>query len=273
MPADPHAPRPVEDVDHTSLFRLDGQHHAVIGAGAGIGEHVATTITALGGRVLCVDIDGDGARAVGERLGAPWLVADATTPEGVARIGAAVDREWDRCDGYVDVIGQQTRRRLPDFTLEDWDRDFRVNVLHAFLLAQELMPRLVAGGGGAVVHLSSTNATLSGHHSPGYGPAKAALEMWVRELATQYGPAGVRVNAVAPGLFLSPRFVSSGGHLAEQLGANTPLRRLGQPHEVAATVAFLLTPAAGYVTGAVLPVEGGLFVTDPSGLNDLTPAD
>lgn len=273
MLTDPHAPLPAGDVDHAALFRLDGQHHVVIGAGAGIGEHIATTLTSMGAHVLCVDVDADIAKGVGHRLDAPWLMADATTPEGVAQVGAAIDREWARCDGYVDVIGRQTRRRLPAFTLQEWENDFRVNVLHAFLLAQELIPRLVAGGGGAVVHLSSTNASRSGHHSPGYGPAKAALEMWVRELATQYGPSNVRVNAVAPGLFLSPRFMANGGALAEQLGRNTPLHRLGQPYEVAATAAFLLTAAAGYINGAVVPVEGGLFATDPSGLNDLVPGE
>lgn len=270
MPADPHAPVAVADVDHAGLFRLDGRRHVVVGAGAGIGEHVARTLSHLGARILCVDLSAELAARVGDSLGAPSLGADATTEEGVAQIAAAVDRELGGLDGYVDVIGRQTRRLLPEFTLDEWTHDFRVNLVHTFLLAQALAPR-VARHGGSIVHISSTAAGRAGHRAPGYGPAKAALEMWTRQLAAEYGPAGVRVNAVAPGLFLSERLVANGRDVAVGLSANTPLRRLGQPHEVAATIAFLLTPAAGYISGAVIPVDGGILGVDPSGLDDLLP--
>jgi NAD(P)-dependent dehydrogenase (short-subunit alcohol dehydrogenase family) len=107
--------------------------------------------------------------------------------------------------------------------------------------------------------------------APGYGPAKAALEIWVKQLAAEYGPAGVRVNAVAPGLFLSPRFVGndSGRAAAQMLAGKTMLQRLGQPYEIAATVAFLLTSAAGYITGTSIPVEGGARSVDSTGLDDV----
>ena len=166
--------------------------------------------------------------------------------------------------------GQMQRKALGDFSLAEWEQDLRVNLHHAFLLGQTLAPRVAQSPAGAIVHVSSVMGARAGRRSHGYGPAKAALEIWVKQLAAEYGDRGVRVNAVAPGLFLSPRFVGGAGAQAEPLlSGRTMLGRLGQPYEVAATVAFLLSPAAGYITGATIPVEGGSLSTDSTGLDDL----
>ncbi|GAA5194448.1 hypothetical protein GCM10023346_21890 [Arthrobacter gyeryongensis] len=107
--------------------------------------------------------------------------------------------------------------------------------------------------------------------APGYGPAKAALQVWVKQMAAEHGPRGVRVNAVAPGLFLSPRYLARerSSSDAQALAARPMLRRLGQPFEIAATIAFLLSPAAGYITGTTIPVEGGSLSRDSTGLDAL----
>lgn len=270
LPSDPLHPVGPTEVDHSALFRLDGRTHAIVGAGAGIGEHVARTLVALGAQVVCVDIDEASVRAVAADLKAPHVVADVTTEDGAAALAAAIDAEVDVLDGYVDVIGQMQRKALGEFSLAEWQQDLRVNLHHAFLLGQTLAPKVAQSPAGSIVHVSSVMGARAGRRSPGYGPAKAALEIWVKQLAAEYGDRGVRVNAVAPGLFLSPRFVSGAGAQAEPaLSARTMLGRLGQPYEVAATVAFLLSPAAGYITGATIPVEGGSLSTDSTGLDDL----
>jgi NAD(P)-dependent dehydrogenase (short-subunit alcohol dehydrogenase family) len=270
-PDDPHRPTEAADVAHERLFRLDGNTYVVFGAGGGIGEHISRTLRAQGADLLCVDIDADRAAHIGKALDVPHLVADATTEEGVADVLRHVEAEFDGLHGYVDVIGQMQRKPLGEFTLADWELDLRVNLRHAFLIGQSIAPVVARGGNGAIVHVSSTMASHAGRLAAGYGPAKAALEIWVKQLAAEYGPSGVRVNAVAPGLFLSPRFVGSqsGRAAAAMLARRTFLGRLGQPYEIAATVAFLLTPAAGYITGTTVTVEGGARSVDSTGLDDV----
>ena len=261
-------PYPAHEIDHTGLFRLDGSSHVVLGAGGGIGEHVSRTIAGMGGRVLCVDINAEGARAVADSLHMPFLVADATTEDGMARIAAGSVAELGSLNGYVDVIGRMHRKDISDYGLADWDLDFRVNLGHALLAARALAP-LVSDG--SIVHVSSVVGTHGGLMAPGYGPSKAALQVWVKQLAAQHGSRGVRVNAVAPGMFLSPRVAArerSSGE-AVLLAGRPLLGRLGQPFEIAATVAFLLSPAAGYITGTTIPVEGGSLSRDSTGLDEL----
>lgn len=104
-------------------------------------------------------------------------------------------------------------------------------------------------------------------------PAKAALNIWIKQLAEEYGPAGVRVNGVAPGFFLSPRMVENLDQVsttaARSISQQPLLKRLGQPYEVAGTAAFLLTPASGYITGSLIPVEGGATSRDPLGFTKI----
>jgi NAD(P)-dependent dehydrogenase (short-subunit alcohol dehydrogenase family) len=267
-PGDPARPLPADQVDHSGLFRLDGTAHVVLGAGGGIGEHVARTIAGLGGRVLCVDINAGVVAGVAHALRMPFLVADATTEAGMDRIAGAAVAEFVQINGYVDVIGQMHRRNFSEYGLADWDLDFKVNLSHALLASRSLAP-LVSEG--SIVHVSSVVGTHGGLTSPGYGPSKAALQVWVKEMAAQHGSRGVRVNAVAPGLFLSPRYVAKdrSGRESQLLASQPLLSRLGQPYEIAATIVFLLTPAAGYITGTTINVEGGSLSRDSTGLDGM----
>jgi NAD(P)-dependent dehydrogenase (short-subunit alcohol dehydrogenase family) len=265
---DPNRALRPDEIDYTSLFRLDGRSCVVLGAGGGLGEHVARLVVSLGARVLCVDIDAAAARAVGDAIDMPFVGADVTTEDGMADVATAAAADLGRINGYVDVIGQMFRTPMSDYGLDAWHRDFTVNLAHAFLAAKALGP-LVADG--SIVHVSSVLATSGGRTAPGYGPAKAALEVWVKELANEYGPRGVRVNAVAPGLFLSPRMIAKGRSPEDmRVLADRPIGgRLGQPFEIAATIAFLLCPAAGYISGATIPVNGGSTSRESTGLDEL----
>lgn len=264
----PEHPVLAHEIEHANLFRLDGRSYVILGAGSGLGEHVSRTIVALGGRVLGVDINDEPLRALSAELSMPFLVADATSAEGAEAVAAAVVAEFGTINGYVDVIGQMHRNEISEYTLEAWEKDFTTNLGHAFLAARALAP-LVSEG--SIAYVSSTVAARGGLLAPGYGPAKAALEIWVKQLAAEHGPRGVRVNAVAPGLFLSPRMAAR-ERSAEQtrlLNSRSVLGRLGQPFEIAATLVFLLSPAAGYITGTTIPVEGGALSRDSTGLDEL----
>lgn len=257
------------DVEYGRMFRLDGNRIVVLGAGGGIGEHTSRMLASMGAELLCVDFDEASAKAIGDALGFPSMCADLTTEAGVASVVEYCEREFGDVHGFVDVIGKTTAKPLTDFTLADWEDDFRVNTRHAFLLGQQLAPLVARSGGGSIVFVSSVWSAYASKAAPGYGPAKAALNIWIKQLAEEYGPAGVRVNGVAPGFFLSPRMVENlqavGSDATHSISRQPLLERLGQPFEVASATAFLLTPAAGYITGSVLPVEGGATSRDPLG--------
>lgn len=267
-------PLAATDVAYDHLFRLDGKRIVVLGAGGGIGEYTSRVLDSLGAELVCVDSDATSVKSIGAALNAPSLCADVTTESGVADVVAFVEQEFGDIDGFVDVIGKTTAKPLAEFTLADWEDDFRVNTRHAFLLGQHLAPLVARSGGGSIVFISSVWSQYASKAAPGYGPAKAALNIWVKQLAEQYGPAGVRVNGVAPGFFLTTRMVENldavGAEATRSITRQPLLERLGQPFEVAGTVAFLLTPAAGYLTGSTIPVEGGAMSRDPLGFTQAT---
>lgn len=259
---------PAAEVAHDQLFRLEGRRYLVLGAGGGVGEHITRIILALGGTVLLVDRLAEAVQALAEELGQPFVVADFSAEEGMLQVVRAVAWHFGTVDGYVDVAGQMHPTPIAGYALEDWDRDFAVNLGHAVLAARHLNPLVRRG---SIVFISSTVAARGGALAPGYGPAKAALEVWVKQWAATLGAAGTRVNAVAPGLFLTPR-VEAKGYAPEQRGlleSRAALGRLGQPAEIAAAVVFLLTDAAGYITGTTMPVEGGALSRDSTGLDEL----
>ena len=214
-------------------------------------------------------MDIDPVRAVADSLRMPSVVADVTTEEGIDVVASGAAAEFGHINGYVDVIGRMHRKKISDYGTADWDQDYRVNLAHAFLSARRLSPLISCG---AIVYVSSVMGTHGGRTAPGYGPAKAALEVWAKELAAEHGPRGIRCNVVAPGLFLSPRVVAAPRSPDESdfLAGRSMLGRLGQSFEIAATIAFLLSPAAGYITGTTIPVEGGALSRDSTGLDDLS---
>lgn len=251
------------------LFRLDGRTHLVLGAGSGIGAEVSASIVALGGQVLCLDTNEEAVTEVAGRLHMPHLVADATTKDGIAAAQAAVRSEFGELDGVVDIIGRMLPAEISDYGLEQWDADFDINLKHAILAGSRLAPQLPDGA--SMVFVSSVAGSHGSLVSPGYGPTKAALEVWVKQLAARYGRRGIRVNAVAPGLFLSPRMSArlDRDPAAAKLAERPLLGRFGRPEEVAATIAFLLSSAAGYITASTIPVEGGGLSQDSTGLDSM----
>lgn len=263
-----HRAIPAVEVPHGQLFRLDGRNFVVLGAAAGVGEHIVRTIVALGGSVLCVDRSEEAVESLGRELGQSALAADFSLEEGMARVAAAAALHFGELHGYVDVAGQMHPQPVAGYGLEHWQQDFAVNLGHAVLAAKYLNPLVVQG---SIVFISSTVAARGGLMAPGYGPAKAALEIWVKQWANALGAAGTRVNAVAPGLFLSPRVQAKGYPEPEWevLDSRPALGRLGQPSEIASAVAFLLTDAAGYITGTTIPVEGGALSRDSTGIDQL----
>ncbi|MER7274643.1 SDR family oxidoreductase [Dactylosporangium sp. NPDC000244] len=252
-------------MDYPGLLRLDGRVHVVVGVGPGIGRETALALAAAGARVVCVDVDGEQAAAVAAETGGVAAVCDVTEPDGFAGALAAAERDLGRVDGVTDVVGLVRWSPLADTADEDWVWQGEVVAGQSVRVLRAAVPLLRRAGGGALTFIASVSALTSAPGHGLYGMAKAALLSMVRTAAIELGPAGIRVNAVSPGVTLNPRLAAD-PRFAAALRANgerTPLRRVARPSDIAAAVLFLASPLAGHVTGQNLVVDGGLALTWP----------
>ncbi|MFC4948884.1 SDR family NAD(P)-dependent oxidoreductase [Pseudonocardia sp. GCM10023141] len=232
----------------------------VTGAGSGIGEGIAEVLARRGAAVLVNDVDAALAESVAKRVGGTAVPGDVTG-DAAELVGRAV-AVHGRLDGLVNNAGVLRRSTLLDVPVEELDLVYRVNLRAVVLLSRAALPHLAAGGG-AIVNVSSMTAFTPQVVGGLYSASKAGIVALTRQAAVEWGPAGVRVNAVAPGMIRSAMSaaVYADPVFAEKRRVLAPLRRIGEPSDVGSVVAFLLSSDAGYVTGQTITVDGGLLQT------------
>lgn len=250
--------------DYRDALSLAGRRFLVLGAGQGIGRQTSHALAQLGARVACVDVEAPRANEIADEVGGVAIVGDATRRADVERIVDEASRGLRGLDGIVDIIGMARYAPVLDLTDEDWDWHFDIVLRHAYLTLQIGGGALAAAGGGVLAFVASVSGITSAPRHAAYGAAKAALMSLVRTAAVELGPAGVRVNAVAPGVVWTPRisaFLGDDGRVRNE--ANTPLGRVAIPPDIAGALLYLCSDLSSYVSGQVLVVDGGVGAKFP----------
>ena len=250
--------------DYPSLLRLDGRGVVLVGAGQGIGRQAAHALSQAGARVLCVDKDPDLAIDIAKEVdGVEWS-GDATVRADVERLFIDARAALGSIAAVVDIVGMAQYKELLELTDDDWAWHHDIVLRHAFYLAQYGGRAMSESGGGAMAFVASVSGITSAPRHSAYGVFKAGLMSLVRSAAVELGPLGVRVNAVAPGVVWTPRVSGYlGDEGRERQSANTPLRRVALPADIAAALLFFVSDLSSYVTGQTLTVDGGVGVKFP----------
>ena len=248
------------DAAAAAASHWQGRAAAITGAASGIGRAFAERVLAAGGRVLAADMDAAALAWTREHPHAFALVGDVTEEQTNAELARQARERFGALHALVLNAGLPQRGPIEDLPLADFDRALAVNLRAVVLGLRAALPLLCESEAPAVVVTASVSG-LGG--DPGlwpYNAAKAGAINLVRAAALDLAPRGIRVNAVCPGPIHTAmtRGVRETPQLYQSLRANIPLRRWGEPGEVAAAMDFLASPAASFITGAILPVDGGL---------------
>jgi len=248
--------------DYANLFRLDGKRALVVGAASGIGLESTRALVAQGATTLCADRDLDALTTATADLGEEirCIGLDVLVSQAITDLAVSVAP----VDVLVFTPATNVRKRLVDYTEAEFDRVVALNLKASFNLIRTFGAQMAATGGGSIVGFSSIRAATIEPGQGVYAATKAGLELLVQTAAAEFGPAGVRVNAIRPGVVETP--------LTEQLRADpewydayarkSALRRWARADELAGAVVYLAGSASSFVTGSVLTVDGGWTAQD-----------
>lgn len=248
-------------------WNLSGKCALITGGTKGIGRAAAEEMLTLGAGVFIVARSEDDLSAVlkewqSRGLPAYGMAADVTSPTDRQRMAQAVEAQWGRLDVLVNNVGMNIRKPFVEYAEEEYRRVFETNLFSAVALTQLLFPLLQKGRHASVINVSSVAASVDVRSGAPYGMSKAAELQFTRNLAVEWAPLGIRVNAVSPWYTRTPLAepVLQQPERMELILRRTPLGRIAEAEEPAAAIAFLAMDKASYITGQNIVVDGGMTV-------------
>ncbi|MFZ5915925.1 MAG: SDR family NAD(P)-dependent oxidoreductase [Chloroflexota bacterium] len=259
----------VQEMDVSRWLDLSGQVAVVTGGGRGIGQAIARLLGAAGASVA---VTFHGSRSGAQDLvagleaagrAAMAVQADLRQPAQVNTMLAAILERFGRLDILVNNAGVFTTAPQTGLSEADWDAVFDLNLKGLWLCTQAAARQMIAQGqGGCIVNLASINGVHPGYGGTAhYDASKGGVIAYTRSLAAELAPHGIRVNAIGPGLTDAPALRAQAPELVRMVQERTPLKRLGQPEEMARVVLFLVSPLSSWVTGQTIFVDGGYLLT------------
>ena len=241
-------------------FGLGGRVTIITGAAQGIGAACARRFAREGAHVVIADVDDPRGAALAAELGAFYVHCDVGDKAQVQAAVRHTTQLFGRIDVLVNNAGIFRTANFLDISEEDFDAVLRVNLKGAFLMGQAAAREMARASGGVIVNMSSVNGVLAIPTIASYNVSKGGINQLTRVMALALADHGIRVNAVAPGTIateLAARAVLTSDDARARILSRTPMKRLGQPSEVADVVAWLASDAASYVTGEIVTVDGG----------------
>ena len=242
------------------FFDLGNTVCIVTGGAQGIGEACVRRFAGEGAKVVIADVDDLRGEALAAELGLNYLHCDVGDKLDVDALVAQTVAWYGRIDVLVNNAGIFKAADFLDVTEDDFDAVLRVNIKGSFLMGQAVAREMVLKGRGNIVNMSSVNAVLTIPSIASYNVSKGGINQLTRVMALSLADRGIRVNAVAPGTIateLAARAVLTSEEAKARILSRTPMKRLGEPSEIADVVAWLVSDAASYVTGEIVTVDGG----------------
>jgi len=247
-------------------WNLKGRNALVTGGTNGIGEAIVREFIDLGANVFTVARNEKNLTSLVEQMSGTdqidGIPADVSRPDERIRIIDKVTSKWDRLDILVNNVGVNIRKKTPEYSVDEYDHIMDTNLRSAFELCRLAFPLLKKSGQGNIINITSTAGMIHIRTGAIYGMTKAALIQLTRNLAVEWAEYNIRVNAVAPWYIETPlvKPVLQDQDYFREVISRTPMKKIGTPADVAGAVSFLCMPAAAYITGHCIPVDGGFMI-------------